>query len=71
MLDMFEKIVWVLTILVIIGLAVGIYLAGGPSRHVLADLQPPTKISSRPAQDAIDKEITFSRKTISGDYNNT
>ena len=42
MLDLFEKIIWVLTIVVIIGLATGIYIAGGPSRHVLADLQQPT-----------------------------
>ncbi|MHC4663064.1 MAG: Do family serine endopeptidase [Planctomycetota bacterium] len=62
MLDMFEKIVWVLTIVVIIGLATGIYLAGGPSRHVLADLQQPTRISDPNYQKKMDQEITFNRQ---------
>ncbi|TET31285.1 MAG: hypothetical protein E3J72_22790 [Planctomycetota bacterium] len=59
MLEVLEKIIWVLTVLVIVGLAVGIYFVGGPSRYHLAEMNQPIKITSGRTQAEIDKEIKF------------
>jgi len=59
MLDVLEKVIWVLTILTIVGLAVGIYFIGGPSRYNLAELNQPIKVTSNRTQSEIDKEIKF------------